>query len=101
MEYALLGWTTDFLKLEIDGQGVEYLGERWLVEYLIRQEVAFIKERQNTSWAVVVIVFQRRMEYHVTNTILQTFIMVCTGSLSFFFRVDNFQDRIMVTLTVM
>ena len=101
MEFALQGWTTDYLKLIMDGNGVEYLGERWLVEYQIRSESLIIQERKNTSWAVVIIVFQRRMEYHVSNTILQTLIMVATGSLSFFFRVDNFQDRIMVTLTVM
>ena len=85
MEFALQGWTTDYLKLLIDGQGVEYLGERELVEYRIQQESLIIQERKNTSWAIVIIVFQRRMEYHVTNTILQTFIMVGTGSLSFFF----------------
>lgn len=41
------------------------------------------------------------MEYHVTNIFLQTLILVSVGYLSFFFRVDNFTDRIMVTLTVM
>ena len=41
------------------------------------------------------------MEFHVTNTFLQTFILVCVGYLSLYFSVTNFTDRIMVTLTTM
>ncbi len=41
------------------------------------------------------------MEFHVTNTFLQTFILVCVGYFSYFFDVENFTDRIMVVLTTM
>ena len=53
------------------------------------------------SRAAVKIVFRRKMEFHVTNTFLQTFILVCVGYMSLYFDVDNFTDRIMVTLTTM
>ena len=58
-------------------------------------------DERNYSTLTVRIPFKRLMEYHVTNTFLQTLILVSVGFLSFFFRVDNFTDRIMVTLTVM
>ena len=41
------------------------------------------------------------MEFHVTNTFLQTFLLISVGYLSFFFEVTNFTDRIMVALTTM
>ncbi len=56
---------------------------------------------KNISRAEVKIVFRRRMEYHVTNTFLQTGILMMVGYMSYYFRVDNFTDRIMVTLTTM
>ena len=46
-------------------------------------------------------VFRRNMEFHVTNTFLQTFLLTCVGYFSYYFDVDNFSDRIMVVLTTM
>ena len=43
--------------------------------------------------------FRRRSEYHISTTLSQTFVLAIMGYLSFFFAVDNFTDRIMVTLT--
>ncbi|TRY67458.1 hypothetical protein TCAL_08028 [Tigriopus californicus] len=43
----------------------------------------------------------RKMAYHVFNTFFQTLLLIFVGYLSFFFKVDNFSDRIMVTLTTM
>ena len=45
------------------------------------------------------VVFRRRMEYHLSNTIAPTFLLMLVGYLSFFFNVDDFTDRIMVALT--
>ena len=101
MEFAVQGWTTEYVELQIDGNGVEYQGTRDLVEYEIQLEELQVMQVSNISRAVVKVVFRRRMEYHVTNIFLQTLILVSVGYLSFFFRVDNFTDRIMVTLTVM
>ena len=55
----------------------------------------------NISQAIVKIVFRRRFEFHVTNTFLQTLILMGVGYMSLYFHVDNFTDRIMVTLTTM
>ena len=76
-------------------------GPRTLTEYNIELEEMRVTSSNNISRAIVKFVFRRNMEYHVTNSLLQMFIMTSVGFLTFWFRVDNFTDRIMVSLTVM
>lgn len=76
-------------------------GTRSLVEFDIQLERLEIFSVDNISEAEVKFVFRRRMEFHVTNTFLQTFILIGIGFMSLYFDVDNFSDRIMVTLTTM
>ena len=72
-----------------------------LVEYEIQLVVLNTTSVNNISRAMAKVVFRRRMIYHVTNTFLQTLTLVLVGFFSLFFEVDNFTDRIMVTLTNM
>ena len=76
-------------------------GGRFLVEYEIQMEALEMSSNNNISQAEVKIVFRRRMEFHVTNTFLQTLILLLVGYMSYYFKEDNFTDRIMVTLTTM
>ena len=78
-----------------------FKGGRTLVEYEIQMEDLTITSENRLSRGIVKIVFRRRMEFHVTNTFLQTFILIGVGYMSLFFAVDNFTDRIMVALTTM
>ena len=78
-----------------------FIGDRSLVEYEIQLEKLEIESFNNVSRGTVKIVFRRRMEFHVTNTFLQNFVLIGVGFMSLFFDVDNFSDRIMVTLTTM
>ena len=71
------------------------------MEYVVKKAALQIKSVNNISQAHVKFVFQRRIEYHITGTITQTFILVIVGYLSLFFDVENFTDRIMVVLTTM
>ena len=80
---------------------IPLIGGRELVEYSIQLEALDLMSVNQISRAAVKIVFRRKMEFHVTNTFLQTFILVCVGYMSLYFDVDNFTDRIMVTLTTM
>jgi len=41
----------------------------------------------NVSHAEAQVLFKRKMEYHVTNTFLQTFILVMVGYMSYYFEV--------------
>jgi hypothetical protein len=101
MVFEVQGKTEDYVRLERDGAGIKFLGDRKLVEYNIRMETLHIESENRVSHAVVEIVFQRNMEFHVTNTFLQTFILIAVGFMTLFFDIENFTDRIMVTLTTM
>ena len=122
MEFQVQGKTDDYVRLEKDFDGVEFLGSRLklhfsykhhnyrrnyllggrqLVEYEIQLEALHIETVNRISRAVVKIVFRRNMQFHVANTFLQTFLLVAVGALTLFFAIDNFTDRIMVTLTTL
>ena len=101
MIFELLGNTDNYVALMADEQGVEFLGNRNMVEYVVEKAALQIKSVNNISRANVKIVFQRRIWYHITGTITQTFILLIVGYLSLFFDVENFTDRIMVVLTTM
>ena len=45
--------------------------------------------------------FERKFEYHLSNTFLQTLLLLVISFMTFFFEVDNFTDKIMVVLTTM
>lgn len=101
--FEIQGKTDNFIRLsKASGtSGIEFLSSRKLVEYEIQMEALEFKSENNKSQAIVKFVFRRRMEFHVANTFLQTFILTCVGGFSFFFDVENFTDRIMVVLTTM
>ena len=102
MVFEVQGKTDNFVKLSKDTDpGIEFLSARKLVEYEIQMEALEFKSVNNISLGIVKFVFRRNMEFHVTNTFLQTFLLVCVGYFSYFFDVDNFSDRIMVVLTTM
>ena len=77
------------------------MSTRKLVEYEIQMEALEFRSVNNVSQGIVKFVFRRNMEFHVTNTFLQTFLLTCVGYFSYYFDVDNFSDRIMVVLTTM
>ncbi|XP_059081415.1 uncharacterized protein LOC131879190 [Tigriopus californicus] len=101
LEFVIQGLPEQYVKLELDHKGVEFVGTRSLVEYDIQMEDIELKTIENKSAVAVRVIFRRRMEFHVTNTFLQTFILIGIGYMSLHFDVDNFSDRIMVTLTTM
>jgi hypothetical protein len=102
MIFEAIGATDDDLKLALDYMGVEYVGERTLNEYEVRNETMIIcRTKDNISFAQIDILFRRKFEYHISNTFLQTLLLVLIAYMTYFFEVDNFQDKIMVVLTTM
>ena len=100
--FEVQGKTDDYIQLAKDSTpGIEFLSSRKLVEYEIQMEALEFRSVKNVSQGVVKFVFRRNMEFHVTNTFLQTFLLTCVGYFSYYFDVDNFSDRIMVVLTTM
>ena len=43
----------------------------------------------------------RKIEYHLLGVFLQQTILIIVGFMTFLFEVTNFQDRVMVSLTLM
>ena len=102
MIFEVQGKTDNYIKLSKDSSpGIEFLSTRKLVEYEIQMEALEFRSVNNISQGIVKFVFRRNMEFHVTNTFLQTFLLTCVGYFSYYFDVDNFSDRIMVVLTTM
>lgn len=101
MVFQVQGRTQDYVYIEQDGAGIEFLGEKDLVEYEIQLERFSTRSIKNTSQAVVKIVFRRKFEYHVFSTFIQTGILVLSGYITFFFDIDDFTNRVMVVLTAM
>ena len=74
-------------------------------EYLVEHEIKHVLINQNNhlsgSSINVTIVLRRRPQYHITNTFIQILMLLMIGYLSLFFDIDNFTDKIMVTLTTL
>jgi hypothetical protein len=102
MIFEVIGATENDLKLQIDQDGVDYTGKRVLIEYeIISEKMIICQNENNISFAQVDIVFKRKFEYHITNTFLQTLLLIGIAYMTYFFELKNFQDRIMVVLTTM
>ena len=126
MIFEVQGKTENYIKLERDYEGIEFLGKkqlqctsavfcpysakiifflkpggRELVEYEIQLEHLEMKAVNNISRAYIKIVFARKIEFHIANTFLQTFLLILVGYMSLYFDIEDFTDRIMVTLTSM
>ena len=71
MIFEPIGKTENFLKLEKDGDGIEILCSRFLVEYEVQVSKLVIGSDKNISMATAKFFLRRRMEYHVTSTFLQ------------------------------
>jgi len=101
MVFALQGFTKEFIVLKQDYIGVNYTGKKDLLEYEIQEWKVFIDNSGDMSVAEVKIVFRRKIEYHLLGIFLQQTILIVVGFLTFLFEVTNFQDRVMVSLTLM
>ena len=80
MIFEVQGKTDNYIKLSKDSSpGIEFLSTRKLVEYEIQMEALEFRSVNNISQGIVKFVFRRNMEFHVTNTFLQTFLLTCVG----------------------
>ena len=71
MRFEVQGKTDNYVQLVKDGNGVEFLSSRTLVEYEIQTETLQVESINNVSVAMVKIVFRRQMMYYVASTFLQ------------------------------
>ncbi|XP_066989241.1 uncharacterized protein [Macrobrachium rosenbergii] len=98
MEFESQFTTSSYMEL-VPGH-VHFSGRRQLVEYVVG-EISMEATTQNSSFSglQVQLIFIRQSGYHLVATYLPTSIMIVIAYLSFFFGVEDFNDRIMVSLT--
>jgi len=107
LDFEVSGITKEYVILAIDdiygGMGAEYTGKKDLLEYKVG-DVKVENLSNNTEkygLAQVKIVFQRKWIYHLITVFLQSVFLLIVAYLTFFFRLTNFQDRIMISITCM
>lgn len=86
---------------EVDYRGPEMLLEYKIVNITFEEAPPTEGSKSNYHRAFLNIVLKRRVEYYLTDAFLQTFLLVAVGYATCFFEVENFSDKIMVTLTTM
>ena len=70
-------------------------------EYNIDSVNCYERFNGDYSQLRVSLTLKRKPAYHLMNTFLQTELLLFIGYLSAFFKLDNFTDKIMVTLTTL
>ncbi|XP_076047207.1 uncharacterized protein LOC143028722 [Oratosquilla oratoria] len=85
---------------EVD-QGIVFTGDKRLMEYSVEGVTITNITQDNYHGMKIVIMFANMAMYHVTNTFLPSLLLTTLGYLPFHFPMDDFQDRIMVSMTSM
>ena len=107
MTFEIQGGTKDYLQLEVDAYdnftGVDYLGDKLLLEYTVGDMLLKVINDSEAKYAKmkVSLTFTRRWFYHGVNVFLQSVLLLIVSYMTFYYRVDNFQDRVMVSITTM
>ncbi|KAF2363426.1 Low-density lipoprotein (LDL) receptor class A repeat [Trinorchestia longiramus] len=91
----------DFVKLEHAGEGVTYSGPPNLREYAVRKVDMFSDDRGNFSGKGIRLVLENLSGFYVSTTYIPTFLMVAICYSTFYYNLDDFNDRIMVSLTAL
>ncbi|XP_071523164.1 LOW QUALITY PROTEIN: uncharacterized protein [Panulirus ornatus] len=95
----LLYFTKDLVAIISQQSSVTYLGAKTLREY----EMIFVEMIQsnwrNHSGLEIKFHLQNLSGFHVSSTYIPTFLMVLIAYSTFYFELDDFNDRIMVSLT--
>jgi len=83
--------------------GATYLGNRALVEYIVGDSgmEQITNSTSKLGKAVVKTIFKRRFIYHLVTVFIQSVNLILVAYLTFYFKLSNFQDRVMIAITTM
>jgi len=107
LEFEVSGVNKDYVALFIDntfgGEGAEYGGSKDLLEYTVGDVTIDNLSNETEFYGKVSakIVFQRKWIYHLITIFIQSILLLAVAYLTFYFRLNNFQDRIMISITCM
>nr|XP_027227685.1 glutamate-gated chloride channel-like [Penaeus vannamei] len=85
--------------LEKEGDGVSFLGTRYLLEYYLRKEIYTSFVDHNASIAGLELWFKNQYRYYIGNVMLPSVMLVILCYVTLYFDINDFNDRIMVSLT--
>ncbi|XP_042864267.1 glycine receptor subunit beta-like [Penaeus japonicus] len=94
-------FTRDLVSLSASGANVEYKGRTNLREYEITGIEMTQSDWRNHSAREVVLRMENLSGFYVSSTYIPTFLMVVISYSTLFFELDDFNDRIMVSLTAL
>ncbi|ROT79297.1 neurotransmitter gated ion channel [Penaeus vannamei] len=77
----------------------QYTGPKKLTEYEVREVT--MEARQRDSGQKLTVVFTNLFLYYLANSYLPSFLLVVISYSTFYFRLEDFNERIMVSITAM
>ena len=104
MMFEMTGGTKDYLTFAVDrdekGKGVHYQGEVLLLEYTVGEMMLKVVNDSDSKYAQmkVSLSITRRWFYFGKNVFIQSVLLLAVAYMTFYHRVDNFQDRVMVSI---
>lgn len=110
MLFQINGIPKQYLKLGVQTpmgcatcDGATYLGNRQLVEYVIGDSLMdeMLNDTDDTGKVRVMTVFKRKWTYHFWTVFFQSIVLLIVAYMTFYFKMSNFQDRIMIAITTM
>ena len=107
MMFEMAGGTKEYLTFAVDrdeeGKGVHYQGEVLLLEYTVGEMMLKVVNDSDSKYAQmkVSLSITRRWFYFGINVFIQSVLLLAVAYMTFYYRVDNFQDRVMVSITCM
>ncbi|XP_076050329.1 uncharacterized protein LOC143030934 [Oratosquilla oratoria] len=84
-----------------DEAGIAYKGSRRLLEYEVMDLKATNSSVGLFSCIKVTLVLRNLYQYYISSTFIPTTLLIVINLLTFRYRLDDFQNRIMVSLTVL
>ncbi|XP_071549993.1 uncharacterized protein [Panulirus ornatus] len=84
-----------------DGEGVVFAGQRQLLEYKLEREAISQATVHSVSVLQVQLELRNQYRYYLANAFLPSLMLVLICCLTLCFDIEDFSDRIMVTLTSM
>ena len=92
----------DFVKLKFSSSdSVAYLGPINLREYAVKNVFMFSDDRGNYSGMGIGISLENLSGFYVSTTYIPSFLMVAICYSTFYYSLDDFNDRIMISLTAL
>ncbi|RXG59834.1 Gamma-aminobutyric acid receptor subunit beta-3, partial [Armadillidium vulgare] len=90
---------TNSIELHLLHQNIEYYGPKTLLEYeVVNSSIYLAKE---TNIVTITMEYRNLVSYFIASTFAPTFLMVIVGYLTFYFPLNQFNERIMVSLTAL